>query len=49
MYLWNGDSDVGHLHVDLGKKQIEFISAIHIENFRGFPLFQEKYKLLKHS
>lgn len=33
--------------VGLGKKQIEFISAMRVENFKGFLFFQEKYKLLK--
>lgn len=48
MYLWNGD-DFGHCLTDLEKKQIEFISAMYIENFSGFLLFQEKYMLLKYS
>lgn len=42
MYLWSRDNDFGHPHVALEKKQSEFISPMHIENFRGFLLFQEK-------
>ena len=48
MCLWNGDNDFGHPLMDLEKKQINFISAMLVENFSGSLLFQEEYKILKY-